>query len=359
MALYKGNGEKLETTVSSEDIKKALMGAIADGSVNMGSQIGATLAYTSPGAAWETNANAAYQSLLMAYKAKPNQSIPFFISTDQHGRGLEQHRWLNNTDKDGMEMASINLGDTVIDVFNMTEFANQLARTQQVKNYIGVAGNHEYKHGSEIMSDYEVCRVYNTTDYDRMMNPSPADNFVVIDGLHCVKYVVVSEYVLNADGMDYTHGMTAETAEWLIRELTANDGYDIVLLKHWFLKLADGGTYKKRDGTSIADTTAAYLPELTALFTARKNKTSGSYTDVDGVSHAYDFTNCKHELLCALHGHEHLEVYGNAGGLLCYCADMYNDNRTCTFGLIDRENSTMTVWVFDKTGVREPYTMNI
>ena len=94
--LYAGNGQIISVggggEVTTAQVKSALLSAVASGDVNLGSAIGATLSYTSPGTAWEANAETAYQNLLNAYKEIPNSGIPFFISTDQHGRGLEQHR---------------------------------------------------------------------------------------------------------------------------------------------------------------------------------------------------------------------------------------------------------------------------
>ena len=361
MALYNINGNELATgsELSSSDVKTALIGAIADGTVNLGSAIGATLAYNSPSETWETNMETAYQALLTAYKESPNSAIPFFITTDQHGRGIEPNRWLNNRDNDGMNMLNINLGDTVTDVFNLTELNNILARTKQIKNYVGVVGNHECKYSSETMTDYELCRVYNTTNLDRRMNESSMNCFTVIDNLHNVKYVVVEDYVINADGTDYEHGLTAEATEWLIREMSEDDGYDIVLLKHWFLKLPNGGLYVDRTGTEDTASSSGYLEELTTLFINRKNKTSGTYTDIDGVSHSYDFTGCRTDLLCALHGHEHKEVYGYADQLLCYCADWLGNDYNCTFGLIDRGNGKLRVWIAGKTSVLDEFSMDL
>lgn len=358
--LYTGTGAVVAVggEVTTAQVKSALISAVASGDVNLGSAIGATLSYTSPGEAWEANAETAYQSLLAAYKESPNRAIPVFMTADQHGRGVEVNRWLNNRDTDGMNMANLNLGDTVIDVFNMTELNEICTRTRQIKNYIGVVGNHECKYSSEAMSEYELARTFATTNYDRRMNPSGGSCFSVIDNAHNVKFIVVEEYVINADGTGYDHGLTAETTDWLIRELSVDDGYDIIVLKHWPLKIRDKGTWMQRDGT-VGGTESAYLPELADLFIARKNKTSGSFADVDGKSHAYDFTGCKTDLLCCLHGHNHSEWYAHADNLLCYAADLVGDPRTCTFGLIDRESKKLRVWIFNSNEVREEFAMDL
>lgn len=79
MSLYDVNGNTIaQDGVTSEQVKTALMGAIADGSINLGSAVGATLAYNNLPAAWLTNANAVYAALLAKYKALANGAIPFF-----------------------------------------------------------------------------------------------------------------------------------------------------------------------------------------------------------------------------------------------------------------------------------------
>ena len=233
MAIYDINGNEIasggEPTIAQ--VKTVLLSAIASGDVNMGASVGATLGYTSPGTAWETNAETAYNNLLTAYKEIPNSGIPFFISTDQHGRGLEQHRWLNNFDADinGMGVMSLNLGDTVTDVFSeswMTGFYN---RTWQVKNFIGVFGNHEIKAGTETPNFYDLNRGFISTR-GRKFYVGPMGCFTVYDDTHSVKYVCVANYYQTGSGI--ARGLDADSAEWLVSELEKNDGYDVIYLQH-------------------------------------------------------------------------------------------------------------------------------
>ena len=64
--LYNGNGEIITVSgdggggITSAQIKTAFLSAVASGDVNLGSAIGATLSYTSPGTPWERNAETAY-----------------------------------------------------------------------------------------------------------------------------------------------------------------------------------------------------------------------------------------------------------------------------------------------------------
>lgn len=180
-----GGGE-----VTTAQVKSALITAVASGDVNLGSAIGATLAYTSLGTAWETNAATTYANLLAAYKEIPNSGIPFFISTDQHGRGVEVNRWLNNHDAavNGMEVMNLNLGDTVNDIFNEYELSNIYARSWQIKNHIMVYGNHEIKMKSEIPNYYDLSRWFISTR-GRKNNIGPMGCFTVYDDAHSVKYV--------------------------------------------------------------------------------------------------------------------------------------------------------------------------
>ena len=361
MAFYDANGNLLEAggEVTSADIKTALMAAIADGSVSLGSAIGATLAYTSPGEAWETNAATAYGNLLEAYKAIPNSGIPFFISTDQHGRGVEVNRWLNNYDAavNGMEVMNLNLGDTVTDIFNATELSGTYNRSWQIKNHIAVYGNHEIKKGTETPNYYDLMRWFISTR-ERKVYVGPMGCFTVYDDAHSVKYVCVTNYILNEVGNN-TKGLDADSAKWLLEELAKNDGYDVVLLQHWPMYT----TYRLRDANvETADSenhSSSYNYTIWRMLVARKNKQSGTFLDVDGGSHAYDFTNCEHDLLITLHGHTHEERISTVDGLTAYAGDMCGDTRTCTFGLIDRLNSKVTFWVFDSTGCLDPLELTI
>ncbi len=84
-----------------------------------------------------------------------------------------------------------------------------------------------------------------------------------------------------------------------------------------------------------------------ALFNARKNKTSGTVTDSDGVEHAFDFSGCTTDILCGLHGHTHIDAYNYVGGiesgLLNITFDWFADT-TIYFVLVDRENKQLNIW---------------
>ncbi len=84
-----------------------------------------------------------------------------------------------------------------------------------------------------------------------------------------------------------------------------------------------------------------------ALFNARKNKTSGTVTDSEGVDHTFDFSGCTTDILCGLHGHTHIDAYNYVGGtetgLMNVSFDWFDGN-TVHFVLIDRVNKKLNVW---------------
>lgn len=363
--LYTGNGTQISVggELTNAQVKSALLSAVASGDVNLGATIGATLSYISPGTAWETNAETAYQNLLNAYKEIPNSGIPFFISTDQHGRGVEVNRWLNNHDKsvNGMEVMNLNLGDTVTDVFNEFELSSIYNRSRQIKNHIMVFGNHEIKMSTEVPNLYDLNRWFISTR-GRKFYIGPMGCFTVYDDAHSVKYVCVANYILDEAG-NSTKGLTADAAKWLLAELAKNDGYDVIYLQHWPMYTSRRNRNEIEE--QVTDTARENAnPEtqnykIWQMLKARKAKASGTFQDCDGNTHDFDFSICENNLLCTLHGHEHVELMSTADGLTAYAADLLSDSRRCTFGLIDRLNSKVTFWVFDSTGCLDPLELPI
>lgn len=357
--IYDIDGTPQGGEVTPQAVTAAFLEAVAEGDINLGSQVGATLSFTSLSQAWQDNATTAYNSLKAAYKAGANKGIPFFISTDQHGRGLEQHRWANNIDADGVNFANINLGDTVVDYYGPVTLGYALSRTRQVKNYISITGNHDalWALTDVVPTIFDLTHYFHST-FPRSVIDKVNSSYTVFDAEHLVKYLVVDNYynVGTTIGELGNSQLPGNVTDWLIKEMSKDD-YDLVYLQHWML-YADRLVYKFRDGT--ADTNTIGGPQaLRTLVTARRNKLSGSVTDMDGVSHSYDFTGCSHDLLCALHGHEHDEVYATLDNLLCYVSDWYGNNSSCVFGLIDRGARTLTIWKFDSTAVYDPFVMNL
>ena len=359
MNLYDINGSIITNNISNKDIKDALLSAVASGEVNLGNSVGATLSLNGLNSDWQTNAETVYKNLLTNYKKMPNKSIPIFITTDQHGRGIEGNRFINNIDKDGMEITNINLGDTVTDVFNLEQLNTLLARSKSIKNYIAVPGNHEYKHGSEVMTNYDICRTF-ISSYNQQMCPNYPNCYTAIDGKHNVKYIIMDNYYVNEEGTGYGEkSIDSTTSKWLINELSKNDGYDIVYLQHWGMCPTKKLRTDKNESAwveNVGNSTVNY--KLWQLLLARKKKQSGTFTDMFGNSYDFDFSSCKNELLCTLHGHNHLEFYSIQDGLTAYGADWFG-NSAGTFLLIDRKNNKLKVFKFNNTSVDDILELSI
>ena len=287
----------------------------------------------------------AYNELLSAYKINPD-IIPLFVCTDSH-RWSPQHpqRYVNNIDVDGMEIANINLGDDVVQYWADGKFDMIYNNIRYVKNYIGVCGNHDKIDGTNT-TEYFLRRIF-TSKKARYIAKSKRCCYTVNDNLHNVKYIIFDPYYAPNSGVPMVSIPTV-VATWLVKELSKNDGYDIIFLNHQ--PLTDNNIH--RDGTKQTWKMESYeLPIFTALFNllkARKNKLKGTYTDTDGINHNYDFSQCENELLCLLHGHSHEELYYIEDGLLSYCCDWdgaESNGYKSTFIAIDRNAETFTAWI--------------
>lgn len=361
MGIYDIDGNQISgsSEITDEDIKRAYISAVASGALNPGSVIGATLAYNIAKASWIANGETQYAAMLATYKNLPNDSIPFFISTDQHGAGLEWNRWANNMDVDGMEYANLNLGDTI----NWTvfrEFDALIPRVKQIKNYISVPGNHDYQrndvHTDYNMTPYEAFKAFPSTR-DRKILDRNSDTYVVIDNRHDVKFIAADNYWLDANGGPRNDTITGSFCDALINEMSLDD-YDIVYLQHWH-PFALATELYNRSGTTGSGFQPGGSHEVRTILSARKAKQQGTVVDADGVTHAYDFRNMEHELLCSLHGHEHAEWYAYLDGVLCYMADAIIARECVCFGIINRKDRLLHIWRWRYDEVFDEFTVSL
>ena len=93
----------------------------------------------------------------------------------------------------------------------------------------------------------------------------------------------------------------------------------------------------------------------------RKNKRSGVYIDDDEVSHNYNFSNTKSDLLCIINGHSHEELYLIEDGLTTYVCDWegFTGNKSNTYILIDRDLKKMVIYKVGPTSLYERLDLNI
>jgi predicted Fe-Mo cluster-binding NifX family protein len=225
-----------------------------------------------------------------------------------------------------------NLGDSSLDAY--------LEATENVpfSKRIEIFGNHDcmqIRSGSLTYIQQEPA--YLNPYFKNVMARRTSNNgyHVTYDPYFNVKYIVISNY----DYVDASHYQIASPAQYdfLIEEMSKNDGYDIVICSHVGLPW--------------------YNSAINNLITARYNKTSGTGADSMGNSHSYDFTNCENDLLVCLHGHSHSDAYAYDMGVLSQCFKNYYDTtRPIYFVIVDRENNQLKVWKVTNTPEYTVYT---
>ena len=316
----------------------------------------------------------------MAYYAGDDQAIPFIVHTDQHGGLTEAQQGIFNlidylVNWDGVS-AIFNLGDTVVDHWEDDNTnANPLLRNATLEaariclenipkeKRIDVYGNHDtwYANGSVYTPVYGTLPSmrYNNPYFlsDGLITRKCPDNSglaVVYDTKHNVKYLILAgwDYADKAGGsVGYQWYWINQThLDWIVQEMSKNDGYDLILVSHVPLQMGAAGCIDPITGDAITETVPFYIthadPFLLPLWNARKNKASGSVSS-NGVSVSYDFTNCESDCLCALSGHTHYDgaqyIQNAATGLLDVAFDRFI-NKTIHFGIIDRNSRKIKVW---------------
>lgn len=367
MAIYDVNGNEIitDSSITADDVKRALISAVADGTVNLGAAVGATLPYSGLTDNWITNATTAYEAMKAQYDIDPTRSIPIFATADQHDAGLQCHRYMNNIDNEGVGFVSVNLGDTDNDTYGETAMKAWYDQIKQVKNYIGVVGNHDANLNPTSNDGITrwITRTFIPTNLPMYHAPSRLNSYVAIDGLHCVKYLVLDfEYIEN-ESTKLGRGFDAPTVDWMIDWMTRNDGLDIVLLQHWPTNptwKARGESEETAHNDPWSSGTAQPVQDLWNFFLARKFKQSGTYTDMDGGTHAYDFTGCETELLCELTGHQHEEKFTTKDGFTVYTETRHGvTSRACIFAVINRTTQKLHIYAFNSTEVLEELVLDI
>ena len=308
---------------------------------------------------------------MIEYNGNANK-IPIIIHTDQHGRMTNggNVKGLFTTIGKAFSLHDIskvmNLGDTVSVEWQDADAAHPLLSCTALENYLStveaipfskrleVFGNHDTWYyngyndeGNAVGTRYPSTQNHLYKYFRNIYKKSNGNNtgyFAVCDDYFNVKYVVVSAY-------EYQNGtisdrMTSEQIEWIIREFSKDDGYDIVVVSHCPLYWDDTtGTFPEGAPTTT-ETLRIADDWIDALWAGRKNKTSGTVNDSDGGSHTFDFTGCTSNLLCALHGHTHRAGYNYVSDSLLSVAFDWFANESMYFCLIDRENRKLKVWKF-------------
>lgn len=352
MSLFNINGKEISAsgtaTVSEALVRQAIINGVTSGEIELPTTTTSGTLSIDSGVSnytdWMDGVQTAYESMIADYRKDDVDGIPLFIGTDFHGSGLAALRIPHNTDKDVM---CLGLGDFIKNYFNTTELASIKTTTKPIDNIICVPGNHDVctdASASDARPSYYTLR-----DAFHVTDPLCPDNklyFAHIDEKHNVKYLALSNYNLNAEGYgmhtSYSDAIHTAQMDWLIRELGKDDGLDIIILSHEPMT----NTLLLRDGTTEEwQTSENFFAAVMTVLTARKNKTSGTVTDSDGVEHSFDFSYCKSDLLCSFHGHLHTELYSTEG-ITQYVERNYSTNVAgcVSWALIDRNAKTLTIY---------------
>ncbi len=268
---------------------------------------------------------------------------------------------MNNKDVDGINFASINLGDTVYDYYVESILNMAYSRTRQVKNYISIVGNHDKLYHSEIPDEFILNKTF-LTNYPSVRAKVTGGCYVAYDGLHSVKYICIDNYILSSNKQSFSRGWSTGITTWILDELQKNDGYDIIVCVHFPMHPKHRLRTEAEETATQSSAENYNSPHQMAcwnLMIARKNKTSGTFEDFDGVTHSYDFAGCKNDFLCILSGHAHEERISTSYGLTDYTADWYSNNRSCIFGLVDRTKQKLRIWKFDSVAVYDELVLDI
>ena len=296
--------------------------------------------------------------------------VPLVLTTDQHGYlnttyGKPLYDYLALAMKWTEISASLNLGDVCAGKYNTTDLGNMLTALSGIPSAkkINMMGNHDVWYGDFVIDNSTFTTAqstyFNNSSYNGNVRFENRGNEIMIDTAHNIKYVCVACWYYD-DDVYYHYTYPEDAMDWLLTQLSANDGYDIVILSHiqplatsrtWYTPAVDGGSasseQKARNYSSVAPYGATGMFE--GLLSARKNKTSGTVTDSDGVTHSYNFSNCTTDILCWLAGHEHLDSYAYDGGdvpVILFDAYRY-DNQPFYLFNIDRTRERVNVWKID------------
>ena len=348
MALFDINGKEISSgsaSVSEEIVRTAIINGIVNGEIELPTTTASgtlPLDAIASQTGWLSGVKSSFDAMMADYKSDAVDGIPMFLCADTHG-GATIARIPHNYDS---RVFSLALGDLCPDYFYTTHIANVKNAVKPITNVITVAGNHDVvvKGTSDERASY-----YAINDAFKCTNAKHPDNRLYqtsIDNLHGVKYIVVSGYHLNDTGIgmntSYTNRVGTAQIEWLIEELSRDDGFDIIVCSHEPL----GTSLTNRDGGVKDNAGSGYYSGIRSILAARKAHTSGTVTDADGVVHSYDFTGTKTECLCSFHGHLHEELYSQADGWTEYVQRAYSTNvdGCVSWALIDRNAMTLTIY---------------
>lgn len=304
------------------------------------------------------------------YRADDNV-VPLVLSTDQHSYlnttyGKPLYDYLSLALKWTEVSASLNLGDCCAGTYKTTELSNMLTALASISatKKINMMGNHDvWAANSTTIDDATFTTAQNTyfdnSSYNGNSRYGNRGNEIMIDTEHKIKYICVACWYF-PDDVYYHYTYPEGAMDWLLQQLSTVDDYDIIVLSHiqplatsrtWYVPAVDGNpassSFTTKNFSSVAPYGATGMFE--GLLHARKNKSSGTITDSDGVSHSYNFSSCTSDILCWLAGHEHADAYAYDGGdvpVILFDAYRYDYHPFFLIN-VDRTQERLNVWKID------------
>lgn len=309
------------------------------------------------------NATSQRNALLAQYN-QSDDAIPFFIETDAHGRLNDGNKLCQNLAEPIMgHIANFQLGDWGSFYSNGEDAEKHHWDSFGIVNYIPAIGNHELlanNSASAPIADLSVL-IDSFTPYHRILGSSTYGYYKVMDARYRVKYLVFQPHIVvpkTVNDSGFLFKMLSDQWEWGIREMEANDGYDIVIVNHEPFP----GTYTSRSsGNSFVWGPVGWEINFTPVLKARKAKQAGVAIDGDGNEHEYDFAECNTDILCGLYGHMHAEGYAEKSefGFPAYYGDDFDSSGKCAYGLIDRDGGKLYIYSFSKTELNDPLVLDL
>lgn len=298
--------------------------------------------------AWLGNAQTQRDAVKAIYQ-QSNDAIPFFIQTDGHGRYNEGNKGCHNLAEPVMRyIPNIMLGDYGSYYSNGNNPTNHTASSAGLVNYLPVMGNHEFMKGSAedaTIADLPTL-IASYVPSNGILGSQTYGYYKVLDDTYNVKWLVGQPHTPDANvSAGFTTKFSSEQFEWFIGEMEADDGYDIIVLNHEPF----AGTYYR----IATDDTVTYTSQklnLTGILADRRAKLSGSFTDVDGVTHTYDFTSCTTKVLAVFFGHIHKIMTGSVedNGIASFTGRDMTNAGDCAYGIIDRDGGKLHVFPFNR-----------
>lgn len=301
-------------------------------------------------AQYGTNIDDSYAAFKASFAQHPT-AIPFFLQSDQHGSGMQLTRYINYLDaRDKLDLIKFQLGDWCSDTYS-TGFMDMLqTQAKKVNGFVSVPGNHDYKgFDYSSASDHDLIKQSFTQDASwfgcKWLN-TEFQCYTAVDVPRNLKMIVVDPYDQRGVLSSMPHPWYNSTVvSWLINELTNDSGFDLMYVQH---EPIFDEYYTIENPDTPTQNAEGYAKDIRPLIVARKNKTAGSFTDKEGITHSYDFTHCEGDLLMSIHGHMHAELWDTHDFTEFTCPNGYAG----TFGLIDRDANLLRVWVFSYNFIR-------